>query len=351
MGNLAYTNSVLESIESQSLAESSHVPAGLHPPLELFSKPILAGQPVKEESLWHGLWCNVRDALFARKLPPLELKSQPIAVADPLAAPRNPLSSALSFVLHAGILALIVWFLMQARQQIVAPHPVQVVTPVEFKPYIPITVPAPQPMGGGGGGGAHQIVQASKGHLPPVAKVQVAPVEMLKIDHPRLAVAPTVAVPAQVKLPANKIPTFGDPQAPQIALVSQGGGAGGGFGQAKGGGIGAGHGTGVGAGSGAGYGGGVMSVGGGVTAPKLIHRVEPEFSDQARQAKYQGVVSIQLIVDPHGNPVNIHVVHPLGMGLDEKAVAAVSQYKFAPAMFQGRPVPVQIVIDVDFHLN
>ena len=94
-----------------------------------------------------------------------------------------------------------------------------------------------------------------------------------------------------------------------------------------------------------------MSVGGGVTAPRVIHSVEPEFSDAARQAKYQGVVSIQLIVDTQGNPEDVHVTHRLGMGLDEKAVEAVRQYKFKPAMYQGRSVPVQITVDVDFHLD
>ena len=140
-------------------------------------------------------------------------------------------------------------------------------------------------------------------------------------------------------------------QSPQIALASQGSGSGSGFGQGGGGGIGSGHGAGVGPGSAGGYGGGIMTVGGGVMAPQVIHRVEPQFSDEARRTKYQGNVSIQLIVDAQGNPQNIRVIRHLGMGLDEKAIAAVRQYKFKPAMFQGHPVPVQIIIDVDFHLD
>jgi TonB family protein len=127
-------------------------------------------------------------------------------------------------------------------------------------------------------------------------------------------------------------------------------GGGSGFGQGSGGGIGAGSGGGVGIGSGGGYGGGLMSVGGGVSAPQVIHSVDPEFTDAARQAKYEGAVSIQLIVDRQGNPENIQVVRHLGMGLDEKAIEAVRQYKFRPAMFQGKPVPVQMVINVNFHL-
>ena len=62
-------------------------------------------------------------------------------------------------------------------------------------------------------------------------------------------------------------------------------------------------------------------------------------------------VSIQLIVDSQGNPQDIRVVRHLGMGLDEKAIEAVRQYKFKPAMYQGHPVAVEMVIDVDFHLH
>jgi len=94
-----------------------------------------------------------------------------------------------------------------------------------------------------------------------------------------------------------------------------------------------------------------MSVGGGVSAPSVVHAVQPEFTEEARQANFQGNVAIQLVVDSQGNPQNVRVVRHLGMGLDEKAIAAVKQYKFQPAMYQGHPVSVQIVIDVDFHLH
>ncbi len=128
-------------------------------------------------------------------------------------------------------------------------------------------------------------------------------------------------------------------------------GSGSGFGSGLGGGIGAGRGSGVGPGSGGGYGGGIMSVGGGVSAPILIHSAEPEFTQEARAASFQGGVSIQLIVDSQGNPQNVHVTRHLGMGLDDKAVEAVRQYRFRPAMYQGHPVAVQMVIEVDFHLH
>jgi TonB family protein len=94
-----------------------------------------------------------------------------------------------------------------------------------------------------------------------------------------------------------------------------------------------------------------MSVGGGVSAPQLLHSVEPEFTEDARRANFQGGVSIKLIVDSQGNPQDVRLASHLGMGLEEKAIEAVKQYKFRPAMYQGHPVSVQIVVDVDFHLH
>jgi TonB family protein len=78
--------------------------------------------------------------------------------------------------------------------------------------------------------------------------------------------------------------------------------------------------------------------------------VDPEFSDEARRNKYQGIVVVSLIVDAQGNPQNPKVVRPLGMGLDEKALEAVMKYKFKPAMSNGKPVPVMINVEINFRI-
>lgn len=352
-------NSVLTSLELESHVErSARNPKGrnlnaAHNLSVVSRSPVSRnpGAPLREVegSVWSSLASNLRDAVFPKKLPPLHLASSPIAVRDPLASKRGPVSSALSFLLHAGAIALIVWLVLQSRKS--TPVITQAeVTPV-IQPYIPITMPAPKTMGGGGGGGAHKMIEANKGHLPPVAKTQVAPPDLLRVDHPKLAVTPTVVMPKHVKIPVNAaMPMLGMAQSPQIQLASQGLGNGSGFGHGGGGGIGSGSGAGVGVGNSGGYGGGVMSVGNGVTAPRLIHSVTPQLTDEARRNRYQGQVSIQLIVDAQGNPADIRIVRHLGMGLDQKAVAAVRQYKFAPAMYQGHPVPVQIMVIVDFHM-
>ena len=95
----------------------------------------------------------------------------------------------------------------------------------------------------------------------------------------------------------------------------------------------------------------VYKIGGDVTAPVVIHSVAARFSEKARRAKYQGVCLVSLVVDAQGNPQNVHVTRALGMGLDNNAVEAVRQYKFKPALKNGRtPVPVAITIEVDFRL-
>jgi TonB family protein len=303
---------------------------------------------VIEEPIWKTLFASVADVLFPRKLPPLKLTSKPIAVRDPMQVKRNPATSAISFLTHAAILGLILLFALdQWHQRNIQKKMVATVVDV---PYVP-PAPMKETMGGGGGGGNHEIVEASKGHLPKMAKTQIAPPQILRLDHPKLPVEPTVMMPQQIKLPdAPNMPNIGIPQSPQVALASQGGGSGSGFGQGSGGGIGSGNGNGIGPGEGGGYGGGLMHPGGGVSNPVLVYAPDPEFSDEARRAKYQGVCVVGLIVDAQGNPQRVRIVRPLGMGLDEKALEAVRQYKFKPAMYRGRPVPVEINIEVNFRI-
>jgi TonB family protein len=94
----------------------------------------------------------------------------------------------------------------------------------------------------------------------------------------------------------------------------------------------------------------LKKIGNGVSAPMVIYQVEPQFSQEASQAKFMGVVLLNLIVDQDGLPQNVHVVRGVGMGLDEKAVEAVRQYKFKPAMENGSPVPVSINVEVNFQI-
>jgi TonB family protein len=111
-----------------------------------------------------------------------------------------------------------------------------------------------------------------------------------------------------------------------------------------------GSGSGVGSGAGAGIGGGVFRVGGGVSAPIVIHKVEPEYTEEARAAKYQGTVLLYIEIGPEGTATNIKVQRSLGLGLDEKAVECVKQWRFKPGQRDGKPVTVAATIEVNFRL-
>jgi TonB family protein len=152
-----------------------------------------------------------------------------------------------------------------------------------------------------------------------------------------------------VNLPQVNMPQYGDPLA-KMGPPSNGPGSGGGIGSGSGGGVGPGKGGGYGPGEGGGVGGGVFHMGGGVTAPSVLYKVEPEYSEEARKAKYQGTVVLYVEVDAAGHPTNLKVVRSLGLGLDEKAIEAVEKWKFRPGYKDGKPVTVAATIEVNFRL-
>jgi TonB family protein len=95
---------------------------------------------------------------------------------------------------------------------------------------------------------------------------------------------------------------------------------------------------------------GHFRVGGGTTAPVLLYKVEPEYSEEARAAKYQGTVLLRVVITPEGAAGEIKVIRLLGRGLDEKAIEAVKQWRFRPGLRDGRPVHVGATIEVNFKL-
>jgi len=93
-----------------------------------------------------------------------------------------------------------------------------------------------------------------------------------------------------------------------------------------------------------------MHVGGSVRPPKLLNSVNPDFTGVARALKANGDVQVYLWVESDGSISHLQVARPAGLGLDENALAAVSQYKFAPAMRDGIPVTVDLYVDVNFRI-
>jgi protein TonB len=277
------------------------------------------GFPVEDKNIFSELYETLRDVFFPPKLPPLVLTSTPIPVPDRMAVKRNPWAVAASTLLNGGILVIL---LVTVVKPFVEKKLVVAETPIELK------IEGPK-----GGGGTPEKAPPVKGRVPP--KLQAPDVTPKLIEPP----PPTVVVLDEI--PDNtKLPTFGMPN----SNVKQGSGNG------SGGGVGNGHGLGYGNGTGNGWGDGLEHVGGKVTAPYQINQVEAEFSDEARRAKYQGIVVVAIIVDKQGNPQNPRVVRALGMGLDEKAIEAVMKYKFHPAMREGKAVAVPVNIEINFRL-
>jgi TonB family protein len=88
----------------------------------------------------------------------------------------------------------------------------------------------------------------------------------------------------------------------------------------------------------------------GVSMPKCQHCPDPEYSQEARNKKYEGVVVLMVVVTVEGKAKNIQVMKSPGMGLDEKAIEAVRKWKFKPATKDGKPVDAQIPIEITFRL-
>jgi protein TonB len=291
---------------------------------------------LEEEGMFASLWSNVRDVFFPVKLPPLVLESKPIAVVDRMATKQDPRATAASIVIYALLILLFAW--MAERKVTKYLENKQTILTVLTPP--PPMAPAKDVMGGGGG--QRGPTPVTKGQLPKFADQQITPPKAPPLEEPKIKMPdPTIEVQKDLKMANNNMPNLGMPTSPLLGAS---------MGNGNGTGIGSGSGSGLGPGSGGNYGGGVKRIGGGVSAPVVIYQVDPEFSEEARKAKFMGVVTVNLIVDEHGMPKNVHVLRGVGMGLDEKAKEAVQQYKFKPAMEGGKPVAVELNIEVNFQI-
>jgi protein TonB len=251
--------------------------------------------------------------------------------------PADHRSFLVSFLSHTALIALIASGIWVSRGTVLKSTP----APSEVT-YLPSN-------GGGGGSGDHSPISATKGTPPKMSDQQLAPATIVvRRSDPILPVEPTVVGPPDVKLPQSD--HIGDLISSNLVIPSNGPGDGGGAGSGSDTGLGSGTGLGYGPGSDIGVGGGVFTMGRGITAPRAIYDPEPEYSDEARRIKQQGVVILSLVVDQQGRARDIHIARSLGMGLDEKAIDAVKQWKFSPGMKDGIPVAVRVNIEVSFRL-
>jgi protein TonB len=275
-------------------------------------------------------------------------------------SPGVPL--ALSSTLHAGLVAFAV-FLATFNLTPRAASLRSADRPAELMRLVFVATPGP----GGGGGGGGQLQQAPppkamregrarisspiperrepKPLRPIPAPPEPVPTPVIKPEPLPAVVAPIVTAPADTRTRAGVL------EQTTAQNDSRGPGRGGGAGSGTGTGLGAGDGSGIGPGSGGGTGGGPYRPGSGVEAPQLLREVKADYTEDARRHGVSGDVVLEIVVRRDGAVGDVRVLEGLGGGLNERAVQAVRQWRFAPARRLGTPVDVLVEVAVEFKLR
>ena len=274
---------------------------------------------------------------------------------------RKGLPTFVSSLIHGAFIATMLWLTSGAPESAPARDPA---------PRLVFLI-TPGPGGGGGGGGLRNPLPPRKAEAParlrtlrPAvdASLVKTPLKARPIEVPRPA--PPIPAPKPVeqeplasrRLVAPVAPTTNAAQHDGAIQAradnpSQGSGVGGGTGTGRGTGDGEGLGSGIGPGSGGGTGGGPYRPGSGVEPPRLLREVKAQYTDEARRRGKTGNVLLEIVVTRDGSVSDVTVRRGLGAGLDERAVEAVRQWKFAPARRQGQPVDVIVEVAVEFMMR
>lgn len=318
-----------------------------------------SGAPLMVRWQANSFWQNLREFISPPKLPPLKLTCAPAPPPKPIWSKDENAARAqwLSLLVHVAIFAAMgIPLIYGITENVNAAKGVEV-SKVDINDLSPYVFKAPSKsadkMGGGGGGGDHNPIPASKGRLPKQSlETPLAPPTVVIMNpNPALPVVPSVVIPPEIKLPQPNLPNYGDPLAAMVTQ-SNGPGSGAGIGTGSGGGVGSGSGPGVGPGEGGGIGGGHYHVGrDGIGEPVCVYCPQPPYTEEARKARYQGTVLVEVTIQPDGRATDVRVVRGLGMGLDENTIQTVRQWRFKPVLGPGnRPVPVDLTIEVTFRL-
>ena len=289
--------------------------------------------PPASPPFYLSLYLGIKDLINPPKLPPLVITSKPVEVENKkgMYAGNEWKAGLLSTTINVGVIALLLVIGTNETVQQVIKEQIVLIAPNLRRPP---PLPPKEQIAKGGGGGNRAKLDESKGKLPPKQFVpRVTPL------NPNPLIAPMIVASADI--PDIDSANFGNPFGEGL-IPSSGTGIGGAIGPGKG--------SGIGPGSGGGFGGGAYRPGGGVSVPEAIFKPEPEYSEEARKAKYSGSVTLQIVVDEKGNVKDIRVVKKLGLGLDEKAIEAVAKWRFKAGMKDGKPVSVLATVEVSFRL-
>lgn len=272
---------------------------------------------------------------------------------------RKMESEMLSIFVHALIIGLLILIVQEHEDPIPKENIVFVNPPV----YTPFEGDG-RDGGGGGGGGKNQPLPPATGRMPETVRAQMVPPDpdnpqpLMPVDDLLDEVA---SVQMPIDIPQDMSLPIGDISAPPNYSTSSGAGSGGGIGTGRGTGVGPGTGAGVGPGSGGGMGGGSGGgigsgvgpyvAGGSVKPPAVLFEAKPYYTEEARKARTEGVVLLQLVVRKDGTADSFKVVRGLGYGLDESAISTIAnKWRFRPGTHNGTPADVQILIEISFRL-
>ena len=293
-----------------------------------------------------GFGSRLKEFFSPAKQAPLPFEIKPVRVKEIWSKdPNFGWTQGISIGLHVLLIALIVVPLFTR----VLPPSTEAKTKtdvslLDISPYMPKLPPGAKPAGGGGGANDHTTAPVNRGKLPKFQWTQFTPPQVkIQNPSPKLPMDPSLLGPPDLKVANINAPTFGDPLANGVSES---------LGHGNGTGIGSGSGGGLGPGEGGGTGGGAFRAGvNGVGMPLCVYCPEPAYSDEARKAKYQGAVVVLVVINLDGRATSIQLIKDPGLGLGEKAVEAVRQWKFKPAIGpSGKPVPTQVPIEVTFRL-
>ena len=298
------------------------------------------------------LWQNLCDLISPPKLPPLKVTSKPVKVKDIWSKDKafGP-SQAIALAVHVGITLLVFSPFLYTVVTKATANPVNklLVTPLDISPYTMKLPAGKDKAGGGGGGGERNPLPATKGKAPKFSFNQIVP--PMVHTKPDSKFDATLLGPPDLKIPSPNMDNYGDPLS-KLMNSSGGPGGGSGIGSGTGTGIGSGDGGGLGPGSGGGTGGGAYRPGvGGVGQPTCVYCPDPKYSEEARKAKFSGIVVLQAVITADGRATEIQVVKGPGLGLEEKAIEAAKLWRFKPAPGpNGKPVPVIVELEITFRL-
>jgi len=177
------------------------------------------------EPLWKSLARGLDEFFFPKKLPPLKLESKPEPVKEIWGFYSNWKAGAVGALTFYGLMALILVASVMIARRVVAAVIQKPTVALVAPEDLPVLKPSKTQVGGGGGGGDRDVLQASKGKLPKFSMEQITPpTVVVRNEHPKLAVDPTLLVPPEVKLASNNMPNIGDPMSGAV-LPSNGTGS------------------------------------------------------------------------------------------------------------------------------